>query len=138
MGGSAIGGGLAVSDRVYWLQLLVDGYPDRARLLAASATWTGDPETREIASLLVQLIDQREDEIEAQVEEARDDFVPDWSDCPNCEDHEHEVETLRTELDDTRDELEEVRRENKKGHCPACLRHDVQGEDKCPGGLAAE
>jgi hypothetical protein len=135
---------VVVIDTVYWLQLAVDGYPDRARLLASAERWSGDPEKREIADLLVQLLDRWDDEIEAaREEEARD--VEDQIDNAHSAGRDEvadelgeEIVHLRDELDDVVRERNDLRVQNAEGRCPRCDGSPAGSSEKCPGGLARE
>lgn len=104
MGGSATGGGLMVmqSQQGYVLQLLADGERNRALMQVLGL--------HDDFSLMVrQIIDRWDDDIQDAVEEAEENFEPDWSDCQNCADHEQELESQRDELDDLRDELDDLK-----------------------------
>lgn len=115
---------LGTSDTVYWLQLMVDGYPDRARLFAASERWAGDPEKREIADLLVQLIDRMADEVEQAVDEYA---------CEHEDDVEQACEPLNEEISQLQEQIDDL----DEGHCPGCVgEFEVDGKKKpCEGGL---
>lgn len=104
VGGSAVGGGLTVmqSHEDYVLQLLADGERDRAWMQVA-ACWD------DFSVFVRRILDRWDDDIEDAVDEAEQSFEPDWGDCPNCPDHETELETLHEELDEVVEERDELK-----------------------------
>ena len=120
---------MVMDQQTYVLQLMADGEVDRALMQVRGYN-------DDFSVLVRQILDRWDDVIEEAVADAEENFEPDWGDCPNCSDHEHEAETLQMELDDLTEEVGYLRSVVKKGHCPSCLPPDSGVEHVgCPGGL---